>query len=350
MPNKKSTWMQFELLVKKILSANNFKIKRNSIRGDEGFDFSGMYEDELWAIEVKYYRSARARASLINSAANRVVKNGINEGMDKGMLVVSSILPRTYKMMVENQYSIVVVDRSNLRNLAAVNPYLLEELDLILELESESESESESYPEHISFDYEVKLENTSRGLSVSRVDPPDYKGTELCKKLKGTPKGIKGWPSYEKVCIEILKYLFPNDLEGWHEQLSTDDGLNRYDYVCRIKPVTEFWKFLIDHLNSRYVVFEFKNYRDKITQSQVITTEKYLLENGLRKVAIIFSRSGGNGNAQKMIQGAMRESGKLMLVLNDSLLCEMLHMKERGEEPTDRLFQITDNFLLRLPR
>ena len=51
-----------------------------------------------------------------------------------------------------------------------------------------------------------------------------------------------------------------------------------------------------------------------------------------------------------MTQGAMREHGKLMLILNDKHICAMLHMKERGEDPSDRLFELTDEFLLSLPR
>ncbi len=51
-----------------------------------------------------------------------------------------------------------------------------------------------------------------------------------------------------------------------------------------------------------------------------------------------------------MMQGAMREHGKLMLVIDDDILCRMLHMKERGDDPTDFLFQLADDFLLSLPR
>lgn len=51
-----------------------------------------------------------------------------------------------------------------------------------------------------------------------------------------------------------------------------------------------------------------------------------------------------------MTQGAMREHGKLMLVIDDDILCRMLHMEERGDDPTDFLFQLADDFLLSLPR
>ena len=82
----------------------------------------------------------------------------------------------------------------------------------------------------------------------------------------------------------------------------------------------------------------------------MLTTEKYLLERGLRKVAIMFTRLGADRNAISMMQGAMREHGKLILALDDEAVCKMLHMKEQGEDPTDFLFELTDDFLLSLPR
>ena len=60
------------------------------------------------------------------------------------------------------------------------------------------------------------------------------------------------------------------------------------------------------HLNTRYVLFEFKNYTGEIKQGQILTTEKYLLEKGLRRVAIIITRVGADKNAITMAQGAMR--------------------------------------------
>jgi hypothetical protein len=46
----------------------------------------------------------------------------------------------------------------------------------------------------------------------------------------------------------------------------------------------------------------------------------------------------------------MREHGKLILVISDGDICRMLHMKQNGEDPSDMLFEIADDFLLRLPR
>lgn len=338
----KPTLEQFEDLVRRILEANNFRIQVHSQRGDVGFDFLGHFGHEQWAIEVKYYRTARARPSLIKAAAARVVHNGSRDGVQKGMLVVSSVLPSELRLSLEDTFSIVFVDRSDLRSYASVSPDLAEELDALLESDPDYIGDRSSKKEDRRFE--------GRPIDEKEAPPSDNRGSELCEALKGIKRGRDSWPKYENLCIEILKYLFPNDLQGWHAQKRTDDNVSRYDFVCRVRPVTEFWNFLAGHLNSRYVIFEFKNYVGKIKQGQILTTEKYLLERGLRRVAIILTRGGADKNAYKMMQGAMREYGKLMLVVDDTKLCRMLHMKEQGEDPTDCLFELADEFLLSLPR
>lgn len=342
MKYNESNWKRFEDLVRRILESNSFQIRENLIRGDEGFDFLGSLGHDTWAIEVKYYRTARARPSLLESAAKRVVANGIRHNANKGMLIASSVFTPETRMMLERKYSIVLVDRTDLRIWASQWPELMDELDSLLELDSEFIDTRKS--RRLDFD------KISMKIGEKSVPSIDTRGTELCTELKSIKRGKRHWAQYEALCADILQYLFPNDLKGWHKQKSTDGGANRYDFVCRISSTTEFWKFLVENLNSRYIVFEFKNYTDKIKQGQILTTEKYLLERGLRRVAIIFTRRGADKNAVGMMQGAMREHGKLILALDDETACRMLHMKEKGEDPTDLLFELVDDFLLSLPR
>jgi hypothetical protein len=223
--------------------------------------------------------------------------------------------------------------------LAAIQPELIDELQALTENASPlpNGAEGTALP-------------TSGPLNGASALALDTKGSDLSQRLRSTQQGKKAWKVYEDLCEEILRYLFPHDLHGWEKQRRTDDGLNRFDLICRIRPTTDYWRFLIDHLNSRYILFEFKNYSTYITQGQILTTEKYLLEKALRKVAVILTRLGEDKGAHSMVQGAMREHGKLMLIINDAVLIEMLEMKQRGEDPTDRLFELTDHFLLSLPR
>lgn len=336
------TWQLFEDLVRRILEANNFLVRTNNVRGDKGFDLLADFGNDRWAIEIKYYRTARAQISLIDAAAVRVASNGVAAQAQKGMLVVSCILPAELREALEQKFSITFVDQVDLRIWCKTHPDLVDELDALLEV-----SPSEPQATRPTRNEPTRLSKPLGGVPTQHRDT---RGTELCQELKNIKKGKSSWSQYEKVCEKILKYLFANDLHGWHSQKRTDDGLNRYDYVCRVRPTTEFWKFVIDHLESRYVLFEFKNYSGKIKQGQILTTEKYLLERGLRRMAIIMTRVGAESHAVLMTQGAMREHGKLMLIVNDEKVCEMLHMKERGEDPTDCLFDIADDFLMTLPR
>ncbi len=334
---------EFEDLVVALLKANGFGVDRERTSGpDRGFDFWISLADQDWAVELKFYRTRKAQISLLRSAAAKLIQAiEQSSNLKRGMLIVSSDLLPEQRLRLEQEYGIVFVDRTDLFVWCANAPELQDRLSALLEEPPAGEEKT-------------------GGRSVAQLPSPDpnrpaqpavdTRGTDLCNELKVLKKGKKAWSAYEELCDNILRYLFPGDLHGWHTQKRTDDGLNRFDYICRIKPATEFWRFLIEDLDSRYVLFEFKNYVGFIKQGQILTTEKYLLERALRRVAIIFSRKGAHANAIKMAQGAMRESGKLLLVLDDEKICEMLHMREQGDDPSDRLFEWVDEFLMSLPR
>ncbi len=336
-----SPYEHFEDLVRRILVLNHFSITPFPPGRDRGFDFLGSLGSDTWAIEVKFYRTQRAQATLIETAALRLNHRGVTAQATKGMLVVSCYLPIQLRLQLEKDFNLTFIDGADLANWAASDPALLSELQSLLETSPDdlTQVRSSQHPPVLS----------GKPLTEASL-PENTEGSDLCKELRKLGRGKKHWPAYEKLCERILRYLFPNDLHGWHRQKRTDDGLNRYDFVCRIRTTTDFWQFVAQHLDSRYVVFEFKNYTGKIKQGQVLTTEKYLLEKALRRVAIIFSRDGADKHAIIMTQGAMREHGKFMLILDDDRVCQMLHMKERGEDPTDCLFDVADDFMLALPR
>ncbi|QFS97325.1 hypothetical protein FIV06_07830 [Labrenzia sp. THAF191b] len=343
---------EFEHIVSRIILFSGLNISPES-GADRGFDFLAKYKDEFWAIEVKFYRTPRAQISLIENAILRLKHQAKRADIGRCLLIVSSSLPPNLRESLATKFDIFLLDISDIANWASKSPDLFAELESLVDLppielikNAGNLSDTSSFGQ----DKSQNIKKSSDAYTEKSLQNEDTRGSELCSEMKEIARGKKYWRNYEITCEKILRYLFPGDLHGWHKQKRTDDGLNRYDFVCRIKPSTEFWQFITQHLDSRYIVFEFKNYSEKIKQGQILTTEKYLLEKGLRKVGIIFSRKGSDTNATKMAQGAMREHGKLILVLNDDLVCEMLHMKENGDDPSDRPFELADNFLLTLPR
>lgn len=135
------------------------------------------------------------------------------------------------------------------------------------------------------------------------------------------------------------------------KQLTSSDEINKYDLISRIKINNySFWEFIQNRLNCQYIILECKNYTKHIKQGQILTTEKYLFPKALRSVAIIFTRIGADENALKMAEGALREQGKLILVLDDKLVCKMLHAKDLANDPSDILFNLADDFFMKLNR
>lgn len=51
-----------------------------------------------------------------------------------------------------------------------------------------------------------------------------------------------------------------------------------------------------------------------------------------------------------MAKGAMREHGKLMLILDDQSVINMLEERDGGVDPTDIMFDKADKFMLTLSR
>jgi hypothetical protein len=98
------------------------------------------------------------------------------------------------------------------------------------------------------------------------------------------------------------------------------------------------------------VLFEFKNYSKPITQDQIFTTERYLYLRGLRSVGFIVARNGGSKKAVAASKGALRENGKLLMILDNTDLKIMLDMKDAGLSASDHLSDKLDDFLITLSR
>ena len=113
-----------------------------------------------------------------------------------------------------------------------------------------------------------------------------------------------------------------------------------------MKGTTAFWNFLIRYYNTKFVVFECKNYAQKIKQNLIYVTDKYLFNPALRNVAFIISRKGFSANAQKAALGILKDQGKLIVDVTDSDLEEMIKAKASGQEPSDYLLDKVEKMLM----
>ncbi|HAU5789162.1 TPA: hypothetical protein JD367_04035 [Citrobacter freundii] len=349
---------EFEVLVEEIFNATEYF---DTVKKQEQYDLYLERNGNQYIVEIKYYRTMRAQTQLVNKAIGFLskIKERKQDEIDDGViaiLAVSAYLELELKQTIEEDNDIVVIDLLDLISLTSHSPELRDRLVRFLEI-----------PDNILInqrgrgidDVLIRLQGGSISFGESIYCQPmeclseglvDNHSEHLINKLKTLPSGKDNWKEYEGLMITILQYLFEGDLNGWVSQCESENKLNRYDCVCSIKKNTDFWSFVVEQLKSNYILLEFKNYTDEIGQGAVLTTEKYLYENAFRKIALIFSRKGANASALEMCNGAMRENGRLILVLNDNDIIEMLLREDRGGDPSDYLFDKVDNFLMRLSR
>ena len=339
----------FEQLCAKMLESNGINIKTVDEANEINHFDIVCYDNEhcidipKLIIEVKFYRST-FKYPIFNNAIISIKKLARSKFSNvKIAFFVNQILLPEQKAEIENNQQIIIVDLEDIVALSNGNSYLLGELQKINE-------DVIPTPVNTAADILLRL-NLSSGTKKKTYDENELAQADILKnKLQTIKYGRNDWRNYEQICIDILKYLFGEVLNGWHEQRTTSNRYNRYDLICRIYGKDGLWDFIVNGLNSRYVLFEFKNYRKGISQNEIFTTERYLFRKAKRTTCFIISRLKEQASALEARQGVLREQGKLIINLVDHDLLEMLEMRKNGDDPSDYLFDIIDDFLIKLTR
>lgn len=297
------------------------------------------------AVEIKFYLTRKPSKNMLEKAIRQIKRTSQIFNIENQVLIVGLPISNKLKTDLSKEHSVYILDGKNIIYLIENNDFLLTKFnDLMHDIPTDVQDEIEAEP----FDLNILFNDNAN----TYIEEPTIftKGELLGRELKAIDSGLSSFNQYEKKCEEILKYLFDENLNGWNRQLRTDDELNQYDLICRVKKGNEFWGFLVGEFHSRYVVFEFKNYSEEVKQTQVYTTEKYLFQKALRNVCFLISRKGLSKNGITATKGILRESGKLILNICDNDLCKLLQLKESGDEPSDFLFELVDDMLLKLSK
>jgi hypothetical protein len=342
-----SLYKDFESIVKQILEANHFEVKYQK---GKDYDFLADLNNTFAYVEVKLYSTKLPRLDLLKAALHKLLSLKDNKDA-KLLLIVSNYVTQSLKDEVFRDFGIVIWDIKVLFALAIDFSEIYYKLESIL-----IKAFKIPIDEFLIVDNDFKktiVTNLIESQTKVQTKPHLKEGQRLYLELSNINPGKEEATDYENKCIEILKYLFDNktDLTLWEKQLSTDDGLNRNDLLCRIASYeNNFWAELSNDFHTRYIVFEFKNYTKAIKQGQIFTTEKYLYLTALRSVCFLIARNGADKNAIKAAKGALKEAGKLIIVIDNSDVNEMLKLKDNGDDPSLVLRQRIDETLIALNR
>lgn len=332
---------RFEKVVASIFTSYNFAVSYCDTQHDLGCDILAVGKDGQYLIEVKFSRTKRIPSSSLFDVAARlsVIANSNGDILNPSypLLVVGASLNSDLRKRIED-IGVITIDIENLLFLVQNNEEIKSELLSILDY-----SVNDLLP---------KEPNTHIfKMQCKPIQPLKSKGDNLQQRIYEW-QNSNGSAAYEDLCYETLKYLFDDELSLWHRQQNSNSDLYRFDLICKIKDgeVSGLWSTIVQCFNSKYIIFEFKNYTDPITQKEIYTTDKYLYLKALRGVAIIVSCKGASQNAHKAIRGTLRENGKLILSIDNSDLIKMIEIKMNEGVPADHLYAKFDELLIDLEK
>lgn len=315
----------FEQIVAKIFSEAEYTVKLNELRNTLG-DFIVEKDTKEFCIEVKY---SKINEKIINRICAISQLNDM-----KLVLVTAYKIEEEKREYYKKEYpELELIDISNLLFAVQYRTELRNELIASLPYSIDGIEPKEGF------------------IQINNLKHDDYTNS-LIKEMDLCEAGKPMAREYEVICRKLLENVFSEDLALWNEQQKSNNELYKFDLLCRIKDGNQktFWAILEKFFNSKYVIFEFKNYNDPITQKEIYTTEKYLYSKALRSVGILIAANGYTENAYWAAKGCLRENGKLIILLETSDLIEMNKMKNELEDPSNYLMDKLDKLLLELEK
>lgn len=303
---------------------------------------------KLW-VDCKSFKSQvvspASAIEILKNVLARKQQQKIAED-DIVLLVVLSRIPSFQKDEIYNRYRIIVLDIDNLVFYSKDNSMLLKQLSQVTyfpidHIEGQISNEvSESQIFEFSYDSQKQILEDQDETSL------------LVQGLKNCKPGKEFSLEYEEICEKIIRVLFEtNYFNKLVNQHKTQDSHFRMDLIGSLKTnqsndesMHPLWQMFVQHYNTHFIVFEFKNYEEEIDQNLIYITEKYLFNATLRNVAFIISRKGFSNSAKFAAEGCLKENGKLIIDINDNDLIEMIKLK--SDKAADYLLDKVEEFLM----
>lgn len=320
----------FVKFVQELLEKEGYKFLRGNDPDDYHeddrlpYDFAVKGPDEVYTlVDVKAYGSSQIDPALIANALFRLSAEAeaINNRV-KIILVVNINLPRPSSTL-EGEINGIFYEVFDLTKLFEFLGDDEEETDRLFEM---LDLLRDDHP--LNLGPELSPQIFDMLVRAARKKKHDL--TPLKKAIINCPEA--NGPAFEKACQDAIEVVFDNEFNRWVRQNRVEDGFHKLDLLGLLNPKHDFWVGLRNDFRTRYIVFEFKNYAEKISQNEIYTTEKYLFSGALRTVAVMIARNGEDRGATRARHGALREHGKLIILLTQDDLIKIIEEFELGED------------------
>ena len=169
---------------------------------------------------------------------------------------------------------------------------------------------------------------------------------EYIDRLWSCVPGKADWNSYQKTVGDILSYLFCPPLSLPLTEKSDAMHANRRDFIFPNYCDTGFWAFLRSRYGADYIVADAKNYSQNVSRKDILQMSNYLKAHGTGLFGMLIARKGVSDSAYYTVRELWALEKKLILIVHDNDLEQMLLEKESGREPENVIRQKIEDFRL----
>ena len=179
---------------------------------------------------------------------------------------------------------------------------------------------------------------------------PDYedpgltdRAEQLIEALKQVLPGRANYPNYERVCCQILEYLFCPELGKPEPQSYTVNRSQRRDVVMDNHVEQGFWARVRERYQADYLVAEMKNNTGSVSNSSVWQLAAYMKEKGVGLFGLLIARNGvSRGVANYAIIDQWVHSRKMVVPLSNEDLIRMIRLRDEEGDATMYLSGLID--------
>lgn len=158
--------------------------------------------------------------------------------------------------------------------------------------------------------------------------------------------GKATWSQYQRASSEILEYLFCPPLNAPYGESANSAGVNKRDIILPNYCNHGFWGYLADRYKADYIVVDAKNYCEDVGKEQILQVANYLSIGGPGLFGMIMTRSGLNATAGYICREQWTLHSKLIIVIADVDVAQMIETKRSGGAPEELVRQKIEDFRL----
>lgn len=180
---------------------------------------------------------------------------------------------------------------------------------------------------------EIAAGDAQPSLGYLNLDDICPEAERLKSRLSLIESGRPQAYQFQHTVLEILNYLFNPELIDGQMEIKTIDGTERRDIIFTNDSDESFWDFVRNEHSSVLLMFETKNVTalEPAHFNQVAT----YLGDRLGRLGFIVTRNSQTDTDRRKAFSIYNDSSprKIVLVLTDAELCEMMDMKCKGHSP-----------------